>query len=166
MIGARCFLRASDTAEHGYIEDYVSRGAVETVKNLKRGEALLHSSEIPGVKFYVRAPFSMVKEPSPEQIGRINRRHEMRHATLNNEAIIRMFDQGLNEHEARALALIRNYHEAHDGAILAGEIERQLGFSTGTRQRTLTSLVEKKLVKKMKIRGMKGRPSDGFIPLN
>lgn len=163
MVNTRFFLRATDRAEHEYIEKYVSNEAVEIVKNLKQGEAFLHSPAIPGVKFFVRAPFSSVKEPSNEEIKRINGRHEMKH-TLSNETVKQMFEPKLTERESRALKIIKEYHELEGGAIFTSEIGRRLKIQGGSRKRLLDKLVERNLVKKVEIKMERGRPAHAFIP--
>jgi predicted transcriptional regulator len=164
QVGIRLFLRATDRTEHEYIENYVSKDAVEVVKNLKRGEAFLYNSDIPGVKFYVRPPFSAVREPTDEEIREVNRKHQGMLPT--NDTIRRIYEPKLTEKEAQALSVIREYFRKNNRPILAKELAQRLKIQGGTRQRLLENLLEKKLVKKVEIPVDRGRPVDAFFPNN
>ena len=145
MVTLRFFLRATDRAEHEYIGRYESGEVVEVVKNLRQGEAVVSDPDFPWVKVYVRPPFSSVKEP---------RRCKMEIQT------------GLSEKEEQALRIIRDYHKWNEGAILASAIASKMKLSGRARTQIFNSLVEKNLVKRVKIKLERGRPADGFIPFN
>ncbi|NIO03985.1 MAG: hypothetical protein GTN74_05040 [Proteobacteria bacterium] len=165
MIGTRFFLRAMDRAEHEYIEQYLSREAVELAKNLKEGEAIIHSPSISGVKFYVRAPFSAVSEVTDAEIVQINKRCQVEYAPQGNDIIRHMYGPGMNQKENQVLSLVREYYDKYGVPILAAELGRRLGLRGGSRQRLLDQLVEKNLVKKVRLGTKRGRPSDAILPL-
>lgn len=165
MIGTRFFLRATDPAEHEYIEQYVSKQAVEMAKNLKEGEAIIQSSTISGVKFYVRAPFSAVCEVTDEEIGQINERRQGEYTPTDNEIIRRTYERELSEKEKQVLSLIKEHYETYNAPILAAELGRRMNMEGGSRQRLVDHMVEKKLVKKVIVGGKRGRPSHGIVPL-
>jgi Mn-dependent DtxR family transcriptional regulator len=73
---------------------------------------------------------------------------------------------GLSEKEEQALRIIRDYHKWNEGAILASAIASRMKLSGRARTEIFNSLVEKNLVKKVKIKLERGRPADGFIPFN
>jgi hypothetical protein len=153
LVTVRGFLRATDRAEHEYIERYVSKEAVEVIKNLKQGEAVIHSPDFPWTKFYVRPPFSSVREPSDEEI------QEIRRCKMETQT-------GLSEKEEQALRIIKDYHKFNDGAILASAIASKMKLSGRSRTNIFNSLVKKRLIRKVRIKLERGRPADGFIPFN
>jgi hypothetical protein len=153
MVTLRFFLRATDRAEHEYIERYVSKEAVEVVKNLRQGEAVASNPDFPWTRVYVRPPFSSVREPSLEEIQKF-RRCKMETQT------------GLSEKEEQALRIIRDYHRWNEGAILASAIASKMKLSGRARTRIFNSLEQKGLVKRVRIKMDRGRPADGFIPFN
>jgi hypothetical protein len=99
MVGARFFLRATDRAEHDYIEQYVSREAAEIIKKLRAGEAFVHSATVAGAKCYVRAPFSAVSEMSNREIEQINQRQQSSYRAPDNDTIREMYEHKLTVSE-------------------------------------------------------------------
>jgi predicted transcriptional regulator len=165
MVGTRFFLRATDRAEREYIEQYVSREAAEAVKTLRQGEAIIHSSTISGVRFFVRAPFSKVSEVTDEEIAQINKAHQSKSTTTGNDVIRDLYKPRLTDRETQALKVIKDHYEKNNAPILAAALQAILGIQGGTRQRLLKQMMEKKLIKKVTLCGKRGRPSHGIVPL-
>jgi hypothetical protein len=68
MINLRIFARATDRAELEFVEHYISKDAVEVVKNLQVGEVLVHGASVPTTKVLVRPPLSEVRELPDHEI--------------------------------------------------------------------------------------------------
>ena len=133
------------------------------MKNLKTGEAILHCPDLPGIKYFVRAPFSSVRELNDDEIRKINGGYRSGNTVPDNDAVRRMLEVRLTEKEERALKIIRDHYERHGVPIKATELEKIMKVRGGTRQRLLERLVETKLIKRVELEG-RGNPL-GLIPL-
>lgn len=172
MINSRFFLRASDRVELEYIENYVSREAKDLVRNLKQGEALVHSyalSTTSGVKVYVRPPFSQVGEFTEKELndymgrrpGRVKQQSKYFDQTETN-----MKTDGLTQREEKALRIVLEYYERNKKPITAILLGNKMGVQGGSRQRIIDGLIHKGTIKTIKIPNTgKGRPIQGLVPL-
>ena len=119
---SRIFMRAIDKAEHEYIKNFVSADAVDIVKGLSIGEALITTPHIPPIKVRIRPPFCNSTKPTPEQIRQIQRR---------SEPPIEVKTGKLRDDEMDALQYLRKYCKENDSKMmLAKELQRQLELST------------------------------------
>ena len=162
MVQNRFFLRATDNAELEYVGNYVSKEAKEIVKNLGVGEALVSSPFVSGVKFLVRPPFSAVRELNDDEIRKVNSNF----ATPENSDSPIKSEKNRIDREAQALEIIRNYYINSNKPIPAKELEKKLNIQGGSRQRLLDQLVDKKLIKIVKLKTTRGRAPYGIIPLH
>jgi predicted transcriptional regulator len=167
MIHTRLFHMVEDPTEIDWIAEFLSDDTAKVVKNLRRGEMIVHSPElgISGLKVFVRPSFSSCFEPSDEEIREINDRQESRPSAPNNDVVRRMYEP--NEKEMEAVRLVKEHYAQNNMAIRISELMRKMDIRGGSKQRLLNGLVEKNLVEKVQMggTGRKGKPSQGLIPL-
>ena len=149
-INTRFFMRASDRAEHEYIESYVSRNAVETVKNLKNGEALLHSPDlVPTSKIFVRPPFSHVGELTDKEI------RELQFKEIPSQ------NQNIEEIEIKALQIIHDFLTENARPIIQSELMEKLNITSARKKKQLIDRLEfKGLIKAKTLTRMRGKPKE------
>jgi len=157
QVDCRFFLRSTDLTEGKYIEHYLGKEFAEMVKNFQPGESIIFSPMVSGVKFFVRPPFSSLREPSDDEIRAINCRWQSAHYAPRRKA-------ELSNLEDRALNLIKESQRSGK-TILATELDKKLRISGGTRQRLIDGMADKGLIEKVTIKRGAYRPSLGLISL-
>ena len=151
----RVFMKTSDKTEQEYIERYASRETAEVVKNLRTGEAVVHGLGSPPAKVKIRPPFSAVRELTDEEIVSAMRNCQGREPRAC---------AGLTAQEESILEVVKQFHERLKQPIPAKEIEKKLGIVGGSRQRAISNLESKGLIRTVNLRTGRGRPSKGLLP--
>ena len=164
QIDNRFFLKCRDPVELDYIERWASKEVAATVKEMNQGEAYLHTPDCSDVKFFVRPPLSKIHEVSDDEIREINKSFYSKENQASN-FIKKFYGVGLNKREHDTMILIRKHYRMHKKPILATELDRMLKIKGGSRQRILDQLENKKFIRKVEIKGNRGRPSLGIIPM-
>jgi hypothetical protein len=159
QVDCRFFLRSTDISEGKYIEHFLGKESMEMVKHFKPGESIILSPLVSGLKFFVRPPFSSIREPSDNEIRAINSRWKSVNPVPSKEP-------ELTELEARAMEVINDYYWTHHEGIPVKILDQRLGLKRGRKRANLLgSLKEKGLIEITKILGRKGNPSLRIIPL-
>jgi hypothetical protein len=157
MCNSRFFMRATDRAEHEFIENYVSRDAVEIVKNLRPGEALVHSQTTPATRVRIRPPLSDVREPTDQELASIGYR---RPAPADQHA------PALTDQERIALQHIKEHFQRTRQPMLAQEFTKRMHVGCSSRQKLIDGLESKGLIRTVTLEpDGPGRPSQGLVPV-
>ncbi|MHC4252169.1 MAG: ATP-binding protein [Planctomycetota bacterium] len=157
MTNTRFFMRATDRAELDFVERYVSREAAETVKELRPGQALVHGSMTPTAKVLIRPPLSETRELSDEELVSSGRSSVPNAAGRGHH---------LSERESAAMAFVVQRYRDSGNPVAASELGQELGIRGGSRQRLIDRLLAEGLVRTVDIRGGRGRPRQGIVPVD
>ncbi|MBI1973981.1 ATP-binding protein [Candidatus Micrarchaeota archaeon] len=165
MVNSRFFLRSTDSAELTYVEQYAGRGAAETVKELRPGEALIHGLDFPTLTVAIRPPFSHVGEVhvagSPTGSGKTAVQTWLAKARPQRP------ERSLSDLETVALELVVAHYRKQGTPMATIELVEALGLRSGkVRQQLVTALIERGLVKVTRLPSSgRGQGRQGLIPL-
>ena len=171
MVSTRFFFRTADASEMEYVEAYGGKAAVEIVKTLEKGQALvLTPGGLPPLKVAVRPPLSRVGEPSESEIATANSRHSTIPPTQppakeqNSPPLVISSTTG---REDAALAAARDYFRLNGKPMPMVVLRATLGIKGGgTWQRLIDGLKTQGLIQLVPLQCTgKGRPPLGVMAL-